>query len=106
MLGCKFLNAHLVHTAPSRINRYMLGCKSLLCVHDCKTNRELIDTCWDVNMHILEHLKRFRLRINRYMLGCKSACQGNVCCFCSELIDTCWDVNEVESSLKVRYAEN
>ena len=53
------------------INRYMLGCKYIPGLTVTHLFLELIDTCWDVNMHILEHLKRFRLRINRYMLGCK-----------------------------------
>ena len=53
------------------INRYMLGCKSVIDMFNSHTEKELIDTCWDVNA-----LKNDINNVDA-----------------AELIDTCWDVN-------------
>ena len=37
-----------------RINRYMLGCKYSKKSLSGRINRELIDTCWDVNIRPLQ----------------------------------------------------
>ena len=72
MLGCKYEYSMADEKTGEGINRYMLGCKSVHSALLCDILRELIDTCWDVNLCI-ERLNRFREH---------------------ELIDTCWDVNK------------
>ena len=55
----------------SRINRYMLGCKSEFVGNVNVSPLELIDTCWDVNFGV----------------------DVDTLAWAVELIDTCWDVN-------------
>ena len=71
MLECKYGTTGTGWNGRGRINRYMLGCKWSGIILKSPVCRELIDTCWDLNVHwimgaVIEH---------------------------SELIDTCWDVN-------------
>ena len=80
-------------------------------------DRELIDTCWNVNQNFRYHRWSIPHRINRYMLECKSCCNctRNTCgsrinrymleckswqgimtrIQLTELIDTCWNVNSI-----------
>ncbi len=76
MLGCKSLSQSNALSVSIRINRHMLGCKC--CIINCKKHlySELIDTCWDVNV---------------------KDCAATTLVL-DELIDTCWDVNSLEDA--------
>ena len=78
MLGCKSPHGGGGKSFFHRINRYMLGCKFLTASLAVATLFELIDTCWDVNKEPLTIANDPQ----------------------TELIDTCWDVNEDENSQK------
>ncbi len=94
MLGCKFVICSHGLFTKLRINRYMLGCKLLSQSFSLSALRELIDTCWDVNDVYIFKCNHWLPGINRYMLGCKWRRQDNICYrLRQELIDTCWDVN-------------
>ena len=54
-----------------RINRYIVGCKSITEDEKRYRNEELIDTQWDVNNVILSDAGATLYRINRYIVGCK-----------------------------------
>ena len=92
----------------------MLGCKSNKRLKRIERARELIDTCWDVNLpykpvilcmffELIDtcwdvniiglSLNNRGLGINRYMLGCKFLIMIFTIIILKELIDTCWDVN-------------
>ena len=79
MLGCKLRALISFFRELTGINRYMLGCKCFIYFRRWVKIRELIDTCWDVN--VAEYLS-----FN--------------CCI-PELIDSCWDVNEFSINNKV-----
>ena len=67
---------------------------NLFCEREVKIMEiELIDTCWDVNFLKRREFMAQQKRINRYMLGCKFGYRIYLRRQDCELIDTCWDVN-------------
>ena len=60
-----------VRNRANRINRYIVGCKQLLCCRYMHELHELIDTQWDVNVNQPDMNQVLHIGINRYIVGCK-----------------------------------
>ena len=60
-----------------------------------RSDLELIDTCWNVNIPAGISVPHASRRINRYMLECKCIYDSQSRVLLCELIDTCWNVNSL-----------
>ena len=99
MLGCKLPISYPSLCLIARINRYMLGCKSNWWGQRPCRLHELIDTCWDVNLHIEKPLYALTSELidTCWDVNCRQATPGHH--QAAELIDTCWDVNPFDWSM-------
>ena len=67
-----------VEFGVTRINRYIVECKSATVALNILSILELIDTQWNVNRDIWKEQCKTKLGINRYIVECKYAFLADV----------------------------
>ena len=93
IVECKYVLLYIRKEVISRFNRYIVECKWETVSRVVQSQRDLIDTQWNVNKRFFARYNKLLRRFNRYIVECKSVSISNIPILYRDLIDTQWNVN-------------